>query len=327
MRPDSFSCLRFLFAIVALPLAASAIPGAPRPILTPRVEVASDVVVPWGSGADRLGLRPTSLDFPGEAVSAVAVAPDGDAWLLDRVNRRAVKVSPQGRFVRTIELPAEAEDLAVGPDGTLAAYSPFRARVWLFDEDGPAGEIAVPRELDEVVAISLGASRQVRVTTGYQETFTLGSPGAVQTTASLLAMGREGAAELPDGAGLQVRRRDDGRAELLVVEKRDRSYTRARWPFGRQLLGARVVGAAGDVACVRTETEVSATPLKVGRRLVCLDARTGSVTLDEELPAAGLVPTRRELAMGGTPARAVFVRAEAGGLRIRSRLVATGGAR
>jgi hypothetical protein len=310
----------------ALPLLATPRASAPPPhVPTLDSPSTTDLLLGWGDGPDRVGARPTTLDFPGESVAAVALGPDGATWLLDRLNRRVVRLAAgAARIVRSIEVPPDAEDLAIGPDGTVAVYSALRARVWLFDADGPAGEVPVPRELEQVLGISLGASRQVLLHTAYQETFALGSPAVPQLTTAILANKREGVAFLPDGAGLAVRRRDDGRAELLVLVTGERTTERARFPLGRNVLAARVLGVSGETACVRLESAGATMPLKVQRRLVCLDARSGRTVLEQALPPPGQYLPRRELAVGATTGRVVHVFAESAGLRVQSRLIGGG---
>lgn len=322
------SSKRTLLALVVCASAvAVAAPIAMRPGVTAS-PIPRELFVPWGEPANGLGFRATVPDFPGEGIASVAIAPDGATWLLDRLHGRIVRLDERGRIERTVDVAPDAEELAIGPDGVLAAYSPLRARVWLFDENGPAGEVAVPRDFEEVVGISVGASRQVSLSTGYQETHLLGSPSVPQTLASMLAGKREGAAFLADGAGISVVRNEDGRAELLVlVRGEERTVERARHLLGTGVLAARVVGAAGNVACARVEREAKAVPLKVERRVICLDANTGARVVDEALAAPGPFLPRRELAVGGEPARLVHVVAEKTGLRVRSQPLVVGGAR
>lgn len=326
--PPRFGALVSAAALLA-PLFASAAPVVTRRPVAPELDRAGarDVLVRWGDAPAGLGFRPTATDFPGEGVPAAAVGPDGSVWLLDRLNGRVVRLGDDGALRDGFEIPPDAEDLAIGPDGTVALYSPLRARVWLFDREGPAGEMAVPRELEELVGFRLGASRQVKVHTSYQETLSLGSPAVPQLLPVALATKREGAFFLPDGAGLAVRRHDDGRAELLVLVRGERTIERARFPIGEGVLAARLVGVAGEIACIRLESELAGATFRVRRHVTCVDATTGRVVLEEPLPTRGPYLPRRELAVGGSPPRLVHLAPEPEGLRVRSRLLLPGGAR
>src|SRR5262245_48887819 len=56
--------------------------------------------LPWGTGQGQVGLRPAAKDLPAEGPSAVAVGPEGEVLVLDRLNERVVEITAGGQ-VRT----------------------------------------------------------------------------------------------------------------------------------------------------------------------------------------------------------------------------------
>ena len=276
--------------------------------------------LPWGAGAGQVGLRPTVPELMADGPSAVAVGPDGAAFVLDRRNRRVLRVTAS-RVRVAATVPADAEDLAVGADGTLAAYSPLKARVHLLRGETPLGVVSVPRVLRGVVGITLGASRQVLLRVAHQETYRLGSPAVPRSLAAVLHSKREGAFRLADGRAVAVRRRADGLAELLVIRPGERATVTRRHRLPEPVLAARVMGVAGSVACLRLERPgpVAGGRISVSRRLVCLDVDSGATRLarDLPLPDPDLYLPRRELAVGGSPARVAFLRPTHSGLSLQ----------
>jgi len=216
-------------------------------------------------------------------------------------------------------VPEDAEDLAVGADGTLALYSPWRARVWVYGGGAPV-EMAVPRLLRGIRGVALGPSRQVLLHTAYQETLSLGSPSLPQTPEAILAQKREGEVLLADGRGVAVRLQGDGRPEVLLRWPGERLDTAARFPLPERVLAARVVGAADRAVCLRLEqvdVRAAAGPgFTVQRQVVCHDVDSGARLLQRDLPAPGRYAPPREVAVGGVPARVAFMEAAREGLRV-----------
>jgi hypothetical protein len=276
----------------------------------------------WGDGPTGVGLRPSRLEQPAQGPSAVAVGPGGEAYLLDRLNRRVLQATEKATSVAA-QVPEDAEDLAVGPDGALAAYSPLRARVWLFEAGVPAGEIAVDRALREIQGFCLGASRQVSVHNAYQETYLLGSPSVPQTLSSVLLTKRKGAFLQADGTGVAVLRRADGHPEVLLHRTEERTRVVKSHLLPEKVLAARLVGVADEVACLRLEQALAGPAFFVERRVICLDLGSGARRWEQALPAPGLYLPRRELALGGSPPRLVFIRPEEKGLRVHSWAIPT----
>jgi hypothetical protein len=246
------------------------------------------------------------------------VAPDGAPLVLDRLNRRVLRLGVDGRPPQVAaEVPEDAEDLAVAADGTLALYSPWRARVWVHGGGTPV-EMAVPRTLREIRGVALGPSRQVLLDTAYQETFSLGSPSMPQTATAILAQRREGAVLLADGRGVAVRLLPDGRPEVLLRRPGERLDAAVRFDLPERVLAARIVGAAGRAVCLRLEQAAAGPTFTVQRQVVCHDVDGGARLLQRDLPAPGLYVPAREVAVGGSPARVAFLEATAAGLRVHS---------
>jgi hypothetical protein len=309
-----------LFTACQVPAEESGAPSrAAQPAIAPAALPSPDwvQVLPWGNGAAQVGLRPSRLEQPALGASAVAVGPGGEVYVLDRLNRRVLLAAEKATSVAA-QVPEDAEDLTVGPDGALAAYSPLRARVWIFEGGAPAGEVAVDRALRDLQGVRLGASRQVLVHNAHQETYAAGSPSLPRTLASVLMSKRKGAFLLADGTGVAVHRQADGRPEVLLLRTEERTRVIASHLLQEKVLAARIVGLAGGVACLRLEQAAPGPAFLVQRRAVCLDLRSGARLLERALPSPGLYLPRQELSLGGSPPRLVFVRPEEKGLRIDS---------
>lgn len=275
----------------------------------------------WGDAAGRAGLRPAVPESPAWGPQAIAVAPSGEAQVLDAVNQRILAIGAAGDVrVAATGIARDAEALAVGEDGALAVFSPLQGKAWLLDADGaPAGEVAIDRAFRHVTGLAVGRSRQVLVRTAYQETFNVGSPAAPIDLATTLAGKREGAFVLADGSGVAVRA-SGGAAELVVVSNPAdrRSTVRATHAVPGRVDAAMLIGVAGDVACVRTEQLAQDEALRVQRRAVCVDVTTGSVRIDLPLAAPGLYVPRQELAVGGAAPRLAALEATKDGLIVRT---------
>lgn len=280
----------------------------------------------WGTAATQLAFKPAQTESVAYGPNAVAVLPNGETLVLDRLAGRVVAIDADSDPRTVATVPVDAEDLTTGNDGSIVAFSPLRARAWFFDADGKsAGELPVPRELREVTGLSVGASRRLTVRTGYQETLTIGSPSAPLPLAVTLAGKREGAYQLADGRGVAVRVDADG-AQLLVVSQPADEAARSEVTLSHALPGdisaARIVGGQGSTVCLRAERVTSSPALAVERRALCVDALGGNVLLDEELPAPGAYVPRTELSFAG--GRLSFIHPTELGLTVRSIRVAAG---
>jgi hypothetical protein len=301
--------------LVALSLAACT---APEP---GRVGAASGALLGLSAsltlGPDEVGLRPAMPERLAEGPSSLAFSQDGSLLLLDRLNGRVLRLRATSHEVAA-RVPEDSEEIAAGPDGAFAVFSPLRSRVWVHAPDGaPAGELEVPRALPGVRAIALGSSREVRVVTMHQETYRLGSPSFPQLLAAVLNSRREGetGGEEP---GLAVRLLPDGSVELELHARGEHAPVVARHRVEGPVSAARLVGRVGQAACLRLEAARQAPggALVVERRVRCLDLASGKTLLDRDLPAPGSYVPRRELALGGAPPRLALLSASSSSLRI-----------
>jgi hypothetical protein len=286
-------------------------------------------VIPWGSRDGQVGLEPGGVEHLAQGPSSLAVDSTGAVWILDRLNRRLVRLSsrPDDAAQIVAATDFDAEDFALGPDGAVALYSPLRSRIVVQDGSDRRAEMAIPGAIQDVVGLALGKSRQLTLFTADQEFFRLGSPSVPQILSAVLHSKREGAARLQDGSSVMSLRHPDGSIEL---QHRVADGEPSRLALPGPALSARVVGVSHGIACMRIERN-AATADAIERRAVCLDLARGSTVLDVELGTPGLYVPRRELAVGGGAASAVlaFLRPEESGLRVtvRSLAVANGGGR
>ncbi len=279
----------------------------------------------WGSASGQVGATARGNERVAEGPSAVAVGPDGAVYLLDRLNGRVIRVTE--RTAATVaSVPVDSEDLAVGTDrggdSLIAVWSLLRARVTLRVGGQDAGEVTVPRALRLARGLTLDDSRQVLVHNAHQETYRLGSPATGRSLPAVLRSKREGAYFLADGSGVQVRRRPgSGRAEVLVLQSGERTTVKRRLLLDDVVMGVRLVGAAGGHVCLRLEKNDSAAQvgsgLRVRREVVCVRASDGVEVLRQALSAPGRYLPRRELALGGSPARLAWIHATNAGLAVQ----------
>ncbi len=272
------------------------------------------VRVPWGDGPGELGFRPWRRESLPMGAPAVAVGKGGEVFVLDALHQRIVRVA-EGGIVPVADVPRDADDLAIGPDGALAVLRQTKPEVVVFSPRGEkigSVDVSAVREID---AISLGTSRRVMVTSPFQETFSAGSPSMPQVPGQILASKREGAF-VAGKSGLATVRRDDGALELRVLEAgEERTETVATHSLGRGD-AARLVGANATVACARIERVKQGADgvLDVEREVRCLDVKSGSTIFTTKLPQPGAYAPRHELAFAGTTL--AFAWADGDGLSI-----------
>jgi hypothetical protein len=274
----------------------------------------------WGTGAEELRRTPKVAESVVHGPNAVAVSADGRPVVLDRLGGRVVTFDAVSALRTLATVSVDSEDIAAGGDGTWLAFSPVRARAALFDVQGqPVGELAVLRELRDLVGFELGLSRRVRVRTALQETVELGSPSAPLPLPVVQRTKREGAHQLPDGRGVAVRAVASGVALVVVSQPADeatRSEVDKELGLPGALTSARIVGGRGSVVCLKGESVESTPALAVKRRVLCVDVASGSVLFDEALPAPGLYVPRTEVAFGA--GRLTFIHPTEKGLTITS---------
>ncbi|MGH7282283.1 MAG: hypothetical protein ACRELY_12205, partial [Polyangiaceae bacterium] len=294
------------------------------------VSVSAPSVLEWGSDEGAIGLRPNAPDHLAQGASAIAVAPDDAVFVLDGVNARVLSMAKDGSTrVAISNLPVDADDIAIGPDGAVAVYGALTQKITIFDHGQRAQEIAVPRVFREVDRISLGASRRVSFRTGLGETLELGSPSFPLPLDVVLASKREGAVMLRDGTGVraEVTRDKDGHTHAALVRVAKGAGERAEI-VGSHALDAgaiHVVGAVDNIACARLEHVSNASgAISVKREAVCVDMDSDRETLRVDLGAPGMYTPRGELAVGGAPAVLAFAHPEDDGLRITTYAIGGG---
>lgn len=276
-------------------------------------------VLAFGDKAGQLGLAPAMPERAAFGAPAIAVAPSGETLVLDALHSRVVKVSATGELTELAKVDHDADDLAVGPDGAFAVKRTTTPKVVVYSPQGlRLGELDT-RILQDVERIEMGPSRRVIAVSAHQERYLLGSPTFPASEAEVLHSKREGIADRADGAGLVVLR-DEKTHEISLVSikkdvEQDKSVEVARVSVGRGD-SARIVGVAGNVACMRVETLDGAAEISVKREAVCVDAVSGNVTFRTALGAPGTYVPHRELVLAR--GSLVFARPEARGLRLQT---------
>ncbi|MBT8492217.1 MAG: hypothetical protein KJO07_04085 [Deltaproteobacteria bacterium] len=276
----------------------------------------------WGTGAGQLGYQPPAPERAARAPQSLAIR-GGEVVVLDNVRGRVVGVDGEGR-VRPVasNLHPSVEDVAVGPDGALAVYSPLEASVEVFAPDGKSiGTVAVPRALRGVARIELGESRRVYAYSAFQERHTLGSPAAPLVLDSVLRSKLEGAWRF--GADRSVVAVASSEQVDLRILRAPGNGERAQLSHELTIPGranaAQVVGGHDSTVCLRTESiDRESTVVEVSRRLVCADLEDGRWLLDRPLAAPAPFVPRREVAVAGTADKLITAALEAtdSGLRI-----------
>lgn len=246
----------------------------------------------------RVGFVPAARDQAARGAPAIAVDGDGQVLVLDAVNGRVVRKAGD-ELLEIAHVPRDCDDLAVGPDGAIAVRRSVKPEVLVFDARGGRVGTVDTSAVADVDGIALGRSRQVIVTTPFQESFSLGSPAMPQLPAAILASKREAPI-----AGLRT---DDGELELRSAD--------VRHALGKGD-AVRVVGIEGDVACVRIEhvaTDAEGA-VRTKREAACVDISARRTLFRRELPEPGAYLPRRELAFGGSTL--AFARATEAGFEI-----------
>ena len=240
----------------------------------------------------RAGFIAGKTEQAARGAPAIAVHPDGHVLVLDAVNRRIARVSG-AELVKVADVPGDSDDLAIGPDGSMAVRRSVKPEILVLDPQGGHVGVVDTSALADVDGIALGRSRRVIVTTPFQETFSLGSPAMPQLPAAILASKVEGAATLASGAGVVAVRTDAGDVELRAGD--------ARHTVGKADAG-RIIGASGEVACARLE-HVAAGPegeVQTRREAACIHMASGRTVFRRALPPPGDYLPRRELDFRGS---------------------------
>jgi hypothetical protein len=124
----------------------------------PAPDVAAEVVARarWGSGDGELG---RSAESHRSGPAALAVGSAGELLVLDQVNRRIARLSPDGRWLTAIPLESEAalDLIAVGESVWVLRYEPGPDHGYWLSEHRRDGarlrSVRLPRDLDLVTGL------------------------------------------------------------------------------------------------------------------------------------------------------------------------------
>lgn len=234
------------------------------------------------------GFVRASTERAARGAPAVAVDRNGRIFVLDAINARIARVVGDD-LVDVAEVPPDADDLAIGPDGAFAVHRSVKPEIIVLDPEGHRVGIVDTSAVSDVDGIALGRSRRVLVTNSFQETFSLGSPAMPQLPSAILDGKREN--------DVQAVRTESGDLELRGAS----GATRVSLGKGDAL---RVVGTQGDLACARIEHVVERDGaegvIRVRREAACVDMRTARIALRVDLPPPGAFVPRRELAFAAS---------------------------
>ena len=93
---------------------------APSPATTSESPGKALIIATWGSGPNQVGRRKARESNP-EAPMGLVVDGRGGLWLLDQVNRRVLRLGPDGKALSPLPLGSStAQDISVGPNGEIA---------------------------------------------------------------------------------------------------------------------------------------------------------------------------------------------------------------
>lgn len=269
------------------------------PAIAERSSGCIETSLPWGSGDGEVGLRPAAAERLAWGPQAVAMTPAGEALVIDGINGRVLAVGRAGVRDTGVAIAHDAEDVAVGADGSFAVYSALQSKAWMFEPDGtPAGELAIDRSLHDVVGLTVESSRRIAIRTAYQETYPVGSVHAPVAVATSRTGKREGGLLLADGRGITATATAGaGVVHLVTNAGGRRSVELAAFPLPGSIDAVTPVGVTGTIACFRTEqVDQPGDQLRVARRAVCVDVADGRVVLDRALPGRGSYLPRHDVA-------------------------------
>lgn len=275
-------------------------------------------LVPFGDKGLELGFAKAIPERAAFGAPAVARLASGDVLVLDALKSRVVRVAQDGTLTEIAKVDHDADDLAVADDGAFAVKRSTTPKVVVYGPQGARlGELSYAI-LQNVERIALGPSRRVTAISAHQERYELGSPAFPSAEPEVLHSKREGIVSRADGAGLSVIREKDG--GLFVVSTRAGAADERSTEVARVKIGegdsARIVGATGNVACLRVEHLAATDVVDVRREAVCADATTGAVVFRTELGAPGAYVPHRELAFDRGVLTFAKPEADGKGLRI-----------
>lgn len=259
------------------PSSTSAVVPAPAPAASTRASIRT---LAWGSGPGQLGL-PREDEAHGETPLRLAAGDDG-VLLLDAENDRALRVGLDGGLARDVRLPAEARDVAVAKDGTVAVLAANKddGTVTLLAPDGATrARLPVPPGLAATSRSVLVSGGDVYVEAMNGDLRRIGGLDGSRETDAGVAPGRP----MRDGRGwitARIANPESGAVHVYVVEKETLAQ---RW--SRQVTAHVFVegiflvdtSAAGTVYLGVTGNVPGAPEDATSAELLCLDPERGAV--------------------------------------------------
>ena len=315
LRSSGFSALfAFSGAVLFLGCGTEAKPredlGASQSALT---AAGTTQTIPWG--AQSVGYRATMPDALAQGPVALVLTDAGRMLIADGENGRIAEVvgfdGSQTLGIRTFATaPRDIRDLAVAGDGAVAYARQLTSDVTVLEAESQLSGTLSMRDLPHVDGLAFGPSRRVIAETSFQESFTLGSAHAPLARESTLLGKTEGIGQLSSGRRASVIKDPSGLITLRV-HKNDGLVS---FPL-TQATAARVIGARGDVACVRLEhADTNGAAVRVTREVQCVNATSGDVVLRRDLGEPGEYVPYKELALG--KGRLAFMKPTQGGLTV-----------
>lgn len=305
---------------VALPTSNDPKKGPPVPTGKPtaaaptKVKVAEVATPPnevakfgWGSGEGNLGRSRPDEANP-EAPMSLTVDAAGNAWVLDQVNDRLVKLDRAGKAVQTIPLTVQGpQDVAVTADGKVLVLDRLIDKsIAVIGPDGkPLGELPISgKGLEETGGVTglFTEGDSVYVEREHGDSIRVGDTSGKADPERPEVPGRPG----QDGRTYLTAGIVDAASGLVMINVNDAPSKAHR--FTRQLvLGAHVVALnaldtdRSSIIYLGTVVETAgSTPEqpKFGVALLCLDPLDGRILGQATWPAnAGAEETFREMSV------------------------------
>ncbi len=266
------------------------------------------VLLPWGSAVTQRAPQP---EFAGDGPSGIALTDDGGVLIVDRLGGRVLRVDQDGARA-LFAVDEHFEQIAVGPSGKVALYSPLLSLVRVIDERGGLlGELTLPRAISHVSRLSFGASSTVLVDTAFQERFDLGSIHAPRSEAEIMRSKLElGLVTLVSSAG-------EGSLVSRGAGPDGRTHERSRISLGADLAQAELAWSSATRALVLVSSiEQPGAAIVVRRSALLIDLEAGTVLGQTDLPARGTFSVRESIAVGGGEPALAYMLPEAAGLRV-----------
>ncbi len=302
-----------------------------------------DVLVPWGAAG--LGFDPGGNESHARGPESIAFQNGGGYYVLDSVASRVVRVDGAIVHAFAVDLPKDADGIAVSPQGELAVHRALDLHVLVYDTRGrQSGQVPVPAGARDANIVHLLSQGRVMLEHPYQERYLLGSPNVPRQPETILPSRRQGVGDgfAPVGYQIILKRAD---AESLVdpalarlgagpAPAGSRAILVRRTPVGEAEQGSfrydsrevadlgeassgRIVGVRGDSACsVLERVDMAASVVDVKREVVCTSLQSGKEMGRFAIETSTLYTPRQDVIFNGKQVAYAVPTKE--GLRIRS---------